>query len=77
MAIDYNGDGLNDLLIFHESGYSIYKNNGTATNSIFTTISVLNSSDLILGDAYTPGDYNGDGFLDFIYRQKSGLDKNN
>lgn len=69
-AADYNGDGLQDLLVAYKNGYTIYWNNGAKIGSIFFSENnkkvVSNSSGLKGAHLLQPGDFNGDGLVDFI-----------
>ncbi len=64
---DYNGDGLNDILVFYSGGYTIFWNQG---NGISTT--TFSDNNKITGTNITNvkmirvGDFNGDGLPDFI-----------
>jgi len=68
---DMNGNGLNDLIVICNSGYSIYWNQGNGISA--NTYSDANkSTGTSLKDAHslTPGDYNGDGLMDFLSNTK-------
>ena len=69
-AADYNGDGLQDLLVAYKNGYTIYWNNGAKIGSVFFSENnkkeVSNSSGLKGARLLQPGDFNGDGMVDFI-----------
>ena len=69
-AADYNGDGLQDLLVVYKNGYTIYWNNGAKIGSEFFSENnkkvVSNSSGLKGAHLLQPGDFNGDGLVDFI-----------
>lgn len=64
---DYNGDGMNDLMIVHQNGYDIFWNQGGGLNST-TFSSRLSVQNSILGGAYRiyEGDFNGDGLADYL-----------
>ena len=61
-AADFNGNGMTDLLIFHETGYTIFWNNGNGSfsDSKKTTGNLADCHMIRLGD------FNGDGLPDFI-----------
>lgn len=64
---DFNGDGLADILIAHQTGYKIYWNQGGNPASAFSE-SNTSSSGIFNGKcaALELGDFNGDGLPDFI-----------
>lgn len=67
---DFNNDGLQDLIVFHESGYKVFLNQ--AETSIFGQFSDLHTvSGTNVTDSWRmePGDFNGDGLTDFLFIQ--------
>lgn len=63
---DYNGDGIQDLLITHDKGYKIVFNNcgeGELTEYSDTSLKYHNTM--------KEGDFNGDGRLDYLYYEES------
>ena len=72
---DMNGNGLQDLLVIYDNGYSVFWNRGgniTGTNLLYNG----NVSDYChygqgLNNYYTiaPGDFNGDGLIDFLTKE--------
>jgi len=73
---DFNGDGLKDLMITTEIGCFFMKNNGSVkrTDGIFH-VSFTEMSNNIITDFNSsslkikPGDFNGDGLIDFVINQ--------
>lgn len=67
---DINGDGLNDLMVLHQSGYIIYWNQGGYKSTIFVK-DIKFASTIFNSTYYTTeiGDFNGDGLPDFILKQ--------
>ncbi|NDW19297.1 hypothetical protein D0T53_10275 [Dysgonomonas sp. 216] len=64
---DYNGDGLNDMLVFYNGGYTIFWNQGNGISP--TTLSDNNkTAGTNIGNVWMirDGDFNGDGLSDFI-----------
>lgn len=65
---DYNNDGLTDVIIFYEGGFSIYYNN--TGNSLLTRFSDANKktgTNFGYNWRMAQGDFNGDGQTDFLY----------
>ena len=68
---DFNHDGLIDLMVISESGYRIFYNQGgTSLQNIFVNNSSLNTN-VTEHDHLEPGDFNGDGILDFIWNDEN------
>ena len=69
---DFDGDGLKDMIITTEKGHFLYRNNGNAFASMFTSVSTsiyYNKGKEVL---YT-GDFNGDNLEDILlYNPNSG-----
>ncbi|MBO4442091.1 MAG: VCBS repeat-containing protein [Bacteroidaceae bacterium] len=64
---DMNNDGLNDLMVICEDHYTIFWNQGgTQISSIFSDSHKLTRSDFNYWLMTAPGDFNGDGQLDFL-----------
>ena len=66
---DFNGNGLQDILVFRNNGYSIcWNNGGTRLDSLFTPASTthVTSSNVKDKARIHMGDFNGDGLPDFI-----------
>ncbi|MDR2040619.1 MAG: FG-GAP-like repeat-containing protein, partial [Bacteroidales bacterium] len=62
---DFNGDGMNELLVFHSEGYTMYFNQTTGGARFHDSkkIARANISDCSM---IRTGDFNGDGLPDFI-----------
>jgi len=66
---DYDGDGLQDLMIVYEQGYSIFWNQGNGITSSTFTDSKKTTGTNIKSNSWTmmrSGDFNGDGLADFV-----------
>ena len=64
---DMNNDGLNDLLVICEDHYTIFWNKGgTQISSIFLDSDKLTRNDFKNWFMTAPGDFNGDGQIDFL-----------
>lgn len=74
-SADCNADGLADVILIFEGGYKIYFNNGgTDVAYMFTennTKEIVSSSTLKDYWRMEPGDFNGDGLMDFVCLPKS------
>lgn len=65
---DYNNDGMQDLLVFYDGGYSVFFNNGvSSTEAVFTNSNSYTSTSLGWKWRMEQGDFNGDGLIDIIY----------
>ena len=64
---DFNGNGMNDLMVFYSNGYTIFWNTGNATMPFSDDLSDKKSGTNIT-DVWMMrmGDFNGDGLPDFI-----------
>jgi RHS repeat-associated protein len=71
---DYNGDGLIDLLVVSDQGSYIFKNNGGASNSLFSASPWVSSTNFLKSSykIIKQGDFNADGTIDFIYEVSRG-----
>ena len=64
---DMNNNGLKDLLIVCQNNYTVYWNQGGyAPTSIYSDSFKTASSDFGYWHTTAPGDYNGDGLMDFL-----------
>jgi len=65
--LDMNGNGLNDILILHHTGYSIYWNQGNGISSSVFSDSFKTTGTTFQNYAKTElGDFNGDGLIDVL-----------
>lgn len=68
---DYNNDGLQDLIIFHENGYKVFYNRGTSDlSAMFSDTSSRTETYFTDMTNICQGDFNGDGLSDFLIHQK-------
>lgn len=68
---DFNGDGLTDIIIFHNNGYKIYYNSGSGiANQNFYEWASTTGTDLKNAWRMEQGDFNGDGLTDFLYAKQ-------
>jgi len=64
---DFNGDGLCDILVFYNGGYTIFWNQGNGiSNTTFSDSKKTSGSNI--GNVWRiwSGDFNGDGLMDFL-----------
>jgi RHS repeat-associated protein len=64
---DYNGDGMEDVLLFYSGGYTIFWNQGTGiTNTTLSDSEKTTGSNIGNIQMIRPGDFDGDGLMDFL-----------
>lgn len=68
---DFNGDGLIDIIVFFDDGYRVFFNNGNgATSYPFSMSNSHYGTNLDYARRIYPGDFNGDGAVDFFINEK-------
>jgi len=68
---DFNSDGLTDVLVFYDGGYSIFWNQGNGiSTSTFSDSKKTTGANIGNASMIRPGDFNGDGLLDFLMNSK-------
>ncbi len=66
-AGDYNSDGLQDVIVFCESGYKIFWNEGCYPQiNPFSDSNAFTGTNISNADRIRMGDFNGDGVIDFL-----------
>ena len=70
MAMDISGDGMGELLSLDENGYKVYRINNS--NGLWLE-DYCSGNDLTSKIYPFPNDYNGDGKMDLLYYDSSGL----
>ncbi|MDR1716872.1 MAG: FG-GAP-like repeat-containing protein, partial [Prevotella sp.] len=66
---DFNGDGLQDVIVFRDGGYAIFWNQGNGiTTSTFSDSKKTTGTNIGAGfwTMIRSGDFNGDGLMDFL-----------
>ena len=67
---DMNLDGLADIIVIHQNGYTIYWNDGTWLDSHTTLCTPSQTTESFTNNLHParafPGDFNGDGIIDFL-----------
>ena len=65
---DFNNDGLADIILLYNGGYTIYYNNGsTPSEQYFTEGNKKTGTDFTNNWRVQQGDFDGDGLMDFVY----------
>ena len=65
---DYNNDGLTDIILLYNGGYTIYYNNGsTPSGQCFTEDNKKTGTGFGNNWRVQQGDFDGDGLMDFVY----------
>ncbi len=69
---DYNTDGLKDLMVVYDGGYTIYWNgSGSSDANTFTDSNKTSGTTLKYSTILEQGDFNGDGVMDFLMGTKN------
>lgn len=71
---DFNNDGLIDIIVVCEDGYRIFYNQGgTLLSGLFVNSSTLNTQ-ITNPQHISMGDFNGDGYPDFVWGNRDSYD---
>lgn len=71
---DFNGNGLEDMMILYDSGYTIYWNQGSGISASTFSDSYKTTGTNVSSDKWTmvrSGDFNGDGLSDFVFNKRN------
>jgi len=71
IVADFNGDGMEDIMVLTQDGYHIYWNQGGVLNNLFSASNKTVGT--LFNSAYSEieaGDFNGDGLPDFVLNEK-------
>jgi RHS repeat-associated protein len=69
---DFDGDGMQDIMVLNKREFRIYKNKGGANDSLFSSSYTANTAFNAENYIINMGDFNGDGLLDFILHKRGG-----
>lgn len=65
---DFNGNGLQDLIVLYSTGYTIYWNNGVNSSTFpFSDSNKTDGSGFNFSEYMDFGDFDGDGLLDIVF----------
>lgn len=67
-VLDINADGKTDIMLVNSTGLHIYEFGTTYLNNTKNIVTMFTKGDMSSGDELEWGDYNGDGYPDFIKR---------
>lgn len=70
---DFDGDGMQDIMVLSGNGFFIHKNNGGDLTTAFTPSNYNFNKALTSGGVLQLGDFNGDGLPDILERLKISL----
>ena len=73
-TFDVNGDGKTDILHFKHGSVTVYTLDG---NNLLKLLFKLTDENILMTQTILPGDYNGDGKMDFIISKNTALTNSN
>lgn len=71
---DFNGNGLEDMMILYDSGYTIYWNQGSGISTSTFSDDYKKTGTNVSSNKWTmmrSGDFNGDGLSDFVFNKQN------